>query len=293
MARFTRWLRYNYDAVITLVVAAVALVLRLLGLLGDSQTSPVILGVVGLLAFTIIRERRRTETADHDTHVVRLLNSDDIRREFDVARRHASQWTFKGGTGTYLRAMTLPLCIQNAVRERRLLRIQVEIIDPTNEALCGDYAGFRALWPDGTGDPWTPIRARNEAYATILAACWYLQRYKLLTIAVALSATVPTFRWDLVSDCVIVTHEDPSPHLMFGKSSPYYNWYHRELEYSFRQARYVPLESARTIRLSEEPTTVEVRNVFHELGLELPSTMTVDEVGDIVRRALHAKNPYP
>lgn len=37
MAQFTRWLRHNYDAVITLVVAAVALVLRLLGLLGDSQ----------------------------------------------------------------------------------------------------------------------------------------------------------------------------------------------------------------------------------------------------------------
>ena len=132
-----------------------------------------------------------------------------------------------------------------------------------------------------------------EACATILAACWYLQRYPFLTIEVALSTTVPTFRWDLSSDCVIVTHEDRSPHLMFGKSSPHYTFYRRELDSSFMQARAVPLDQARTVHLSPEPTTSETLDVFRKLALEFSNPMTEDEVGDIIRRALQARNPYP
>ena len=189
--------------------------------------------------------------------------------------------------------MTLPHCIRNAEHDRRDLLIQIEIIDPTVEELCDYYARHRLLNPDGTGERWTTRRARNEAYATILAACWYLQRFRaFLTIGVALSETVPTFRWDLASDCVMVTHEDASPHLMFGKSSPHYNVYDRALNSSFRQARSVPLEKAK-VRLSNEPTATEARAVFRELGLELPQSMPDNEVEDIIRRAVHARNPYP
>jgi hypothetical protein len=127
----------------------------------------------------------------------------------------------------------------------------------------------------------------------VLAARWYQQRYTILRIEVALSATVPTFRWDLSSTCVLMTQEDRSPHLMFEEPSPHYDFCTRELDSSFKQARKVPLELAKNVHLSDEPTDDEARCLFEVLGMPLPASVGDDEVAQIVRRALHARNPYP
>jgi len=91
--------------------------------------------------------------------------------------------------------------------------VQLEIIDPTEEMLCKAYAQFRsALAPgsDGTGEEWTLTLTCKEAFATILAACWYRQRYaSVLMIEVGLSRTMTTFRWDVSSRSVVMTQEDP------------------------------------------------------------------------------------
>lgn len=292
MARFTRWLRQAYDAVITLVVVAVAIVLGLLDVLNAPQINQAILLVLGLLAFNILRDRHRAEQADPESQAVQLLQSDEIRRELEEARRRTSIWMFKGGTGTYLRAMTLPRCVRNADREQRPLRMRVEIIDPTNDDVCAYYARFRQSRPDSTGEQWTLARTRNESFASILAACWYTQRCPILTIEVALSGTVPTFRWDLSSSRAFMTQEERSPHLMFREPSRPYDLCTRELDSSFRQAKRLPLERA-TVRLSDEPTADQVRCLFTELGLELPATMTDADFAAIVEKALHPRNPYP
>lgn len=291
-ARLSRWLRRDYDGVITLVVIAVVLVLEYLNVQPAPDLNQAILLVLGLLAVTILRERHRDEQADRRSQTVQLLNSVEIRRELEEARRRTDHWTFKGGTGTYLRAKTLPECVRFAEQERRNLRIQVEIIDPTNDALCEYYARYRHSGPDSTGEQWTRARTRNEAYATILAACWYLQRHASLRMDVALSSSVSTFRWDVSSQRAFVTQEDPSPHLMFTEPSPHYNFCTRELDSSFRQARRVPLEQ-KAIELSDDPTVDEARCLFLELGLGLPRSVTDQDVADIVRKALHARNPYP
>ncbi len=311
MARFSRWLKRDYDGVITLVVVCVAIVLDVWGVLEFNQVILLVLGllaftilrerrrqdrmpVLGLLAFTILRERRREDRMpDRGPQAVRVLDSVEMRRELEDARRHTDRWWFKGGTGTYLRAVTLRECVENAEREHRPLRVRVEIIDPTNEDLCDNYAAFRSAHADRTGEPWTPARTRCEAFATILAACWYVQRHTILTMEVALSGTAPTFRWDLSEGCVFMTQEFPSPHLMFRDTSPHYSFYARELDFSFRQARRVHLERARKCHLSEEPSTYETRNLFRELGLEIPSSMGDPDVAQVVRKALHATNPYP
>lgn len=299
MARLTRWLKQDYDGVVTLAVVGIAIVLELLNVLsGSPPVNPgiidqAILIVLGLLAYSILRDRHRAENAAGESQAVRLLNGVEVRRELEEARRRTDHWWFKGGTGTYLRAVTLPQCVQNAERDQRHLRIQVEIIAPTNEALCDYYARFRHARPDGTGEPWSRERARHESYATILAACWYMQRYTILHIEVALSATVPTFRWDLSSSCVIMTQELNGPHVMFKAPSPHYHLYTRELDSSFKQARRIPLELATDVHLSNEPTVAEARCLFRALGLELPPSMDDDAVADVVQRALHARNPYP
>jgi hypothetical protein len=297
MARLSRWLRGNYDGVITIAVVIVTLLPKVLNIPGyKPPIDQALLVALGLLAFTIMRHQGRADRADRadrESVGVRILNRDEVRHEHQEAHKHTSIWMFKGGTGTYLRAVTLPSCVQNAHREQRSLRVQAEIIDPTNRKLCEYYSDLRQFRPDLTGELWTPERTRNEGYATILAASWYQQRFTILRIEVALSATVPTFRWDLSSTCVLMTQEDHGPHLLFGVPSPHYNLCTRELDSSFRQARRVPLELAKNVHLSEEPTLDQARCLFGELGIPLPESVGDGDVAEIVRRALHPKNPYP
>jgi hypothetical protein len=190
--------------------------------------------------------------------------------------------------------VTLPRCVENARRERRPLRFQIEVLDPSNEEVCDAYTRFRrslSTRPDGTGEPWTPERTRKESYATVLAACWYLQRFAWLSIEVGLSATMSTFRWDLSSRCVIITQEDPaSPALMFEAPSQHYRSYSRELTSSVSQSRRLVLD--RATPLSDEPTVEEARDLFRALDLPLPHALIDRDVGDIVRKAIQAKNPY-
>jgi hypothetical protein len=301
MAPFTKWLRRNADGVLALLIAATIGVLAVLDVfgtdvLGADTINAAILVVLALLAATLLKDRQTTTKALTDTTTARQLRGTEVSQALGEARRQTDQWIFKGGTGTYLRAVTLNECVENARRERRPLRMQLEIIDPTDEVLCKAYAQFRSSLvpgPDGTGEPWTFERTRKEAFATILAACWYRQRFTFLSIDVALSSIMTTFRWDVSSSCVIMTQEDPTgPALMFDKDKPYYRAYSRELMASFHQARRVLIDTASDLVLSEEPTVEETRELFSVLNLELPRSYTDRDVSELVVKALRAKNPY-
>jgi hypothetical protein len=295
MVRFMRWLIANVDAVVALLIAVTVGILSVLHVLGTEKISAAILLVLALLATTLLQDRRSTSKAQADTSAVRQLSGVEIDQELAEARRHTEQWTYKGGTGTYLRAVTLKECVERARREQRPLHMQLEIIDPTDDALCMEYAQVRSSLvpgPDGTGETWTFERTRKEAFATILAACWHRQRFTLLTIEVGLSKIMTTFRWDLSSLSVIMT--DPSgPALMFARDKPPYRAYSRELNESFRQARRVGIEKATELQLSNEPTLDETRRLFTVLELDLPRSFTDRDVSDVITKALRAKNPYP
>jgi hypothetical protein len=301
MAPFTKWLTRNADGVLALLIAATAGILAVLDIfgtnvLGADAINAAILLVLALLAATLLKDRQSASKTLTDTMIARQLRGAEVSEELAEARRHTDQWIFKGGTGTYLRAVTLKECVENARRDKRPLRVQLEIIDPTNEAVCKAYALFRSSLtpgPDGTGESWTFERTCKEAFATILAACWYRQRFTFLTIEVGLSSVMTTFRWDLSSSCVIMTQEDPAgPSLMFDREKPYYRSYNRELMASFNQARRVPLDNASDLVLSEEPTVEETRKLFSMLTLELPRSYTDRDVSELVVKALRAKNPY-
>jgi hypothetical protein len=296
MIRFTKWLRANAEGVLALLIAVTVGVLAILDVLGTQSINAAILLVLALIAATLLKDRQSASKALADAVAVRQLSGVQVGQNYAEARRHTEQWTFKGGTGTYLRAVTLKECVENARREQRPLRMQLEIIDPTNDALCTEYARFRsslAPGPDGTGETWTFERTRKESFATVLAACWYRQRFNFLTIEIGLAKVMSTFRWDVSAHSVIMTQDDPSdPALMFAKGSPYYRAYSRELVASFRQTRRVDLDKASELQLSEEPTIEEIRKLFSMLELELPRSFTDRDVADIITKTLRAKNPY-
>ncbi|MCK2218032.1 hypothetical protein MF672_030210 [Actinomadura sp. ATCC 31491] len=259
----------------------------------------------GALAELPVRLARmeQIETLAHSTRraldslqLVRVLASrQEIAQSHAEARKDTARWSFKGGTGTYLRAVTLPACVAAARRDKRHLTVRVEVIDPTDAEVCEAYAHYRrslADSPDATGETWTTDRVRKESYATILAAFWHRQRYGLLDIAVGLSRTMTTFRWDLSSTRLIMTVEDPNMAMTALAGTFYYENCDTELRLSFEQARRVPLEMYKKAPLSDEPTIEEVQELFEQIGMALPKSYDGRDVVDIARKALRAVDPY-
>ncbi|MGW0802839.1 hypothetical protein [Nonomuraea sp. NPDC002799] len=228
--------------------------------------------------------------------LVRVLASkQEIAQSHAEARRDTTRWSFKGGTGTYLRAITLPVCVAAARRDKRHLTVRIEIIDPSDAEVCESYAHYRRSLsdtPDGTGETWTTDRARKESYATILAAFWHRQRYGLLDIGVGLSSTMTTFRWDLSATRLIMTVEDPNMAMTALAGTFYYENCDTELRLSFEQARRVPLEMYKKVPLGDEPTIEEVQELFERVGVPLPRSYNGRDVVDIARKALRAMDPY-
>ncbi|RKT83475.1 hypothetical protein SAMN05421805_10539 [Saccharopolyspora antimicrobica] len=297
MGRFPVWLRSNADGFLALLIAVAVGLIGVLDVFNADQILPeATLLVLALLATTLLRDRRKSAQMLADRDSVRMINGPEVGQVHAKAHRDSEQWMFKGGTGTYLRAVTLPECVESARSAKRPLRMQVEIIDPTDELLCHEYARYRSSLspgPDRTGEPWTVDRTRKESFATVLAACWYRQRFNFLKVEVGLSKVMTTFRWDLSSEWVLLTQEDPAaPAMLFDKTRPHYRAYNRELMASFEQTRRVDLDRARELTLAAEPTIDETRKLFAVLDMELPGTFTDRDVTDLIRRAIRPKNPY-
>ncbi|MGH3780582.1 MAG: hypothetical protein ACRDRO_08105 [Pseudonocardiaceae bacterium] len=207
------------------------------------------------------------------------------------------RWIFKGGTGAYTRVVTLPECLSEAHRERREFRVQMEILDPTDFALCHRYAGLYRTLAEGDDDDartWSGKGTQIELYATILAACRYKQKLAhLLDIKIGLSSTVSTFRWDLSSRRLIVTQRGPRfPAMIVERGQPYYDSWNTELRTSFSECRSVPMERALEISLDGEPSAAEVRKLFHRLGLDLPEGYQEADIQDIIEKAVRDTNPF-
>ena len=334
MARVVSWVVGNLDGLIALVLAVTIGVLNMVDVAGGQQVQAVTLIVLGVLAAALLRDRGRrssveqelreelhpasaalrelpasfaylrkmddvldrTRTLLEDQAMVRVLWGREVNEKLAQAWLTTDRWIFKGGTGTYIRAVTLPECVENARKNRRNLFVRLEILDPTNEQVCERYARFRrslSQLPDATGELWTVERTRKESFATILAAYWYRQRYGLLDVEVGLSSTMTTFRWDLSSSYVIMTQEDPrAAALMTERGQYYYDRWGTELAASHEQARRVPIGEAKAVPLSDQPSVGEARRLFASLNLPLPNTFSDRSVADIIRKAIRPEDPY-
>jgi hypothetical protein len=300
------WVIRNLDGVSAVVAALVIGLLDIFnGSISDNVTSGATLLVLAALVFGTLNERRRrvadireamaeTRHALEDLTMVRTLSGSEVEREHERARQNTDRWVFKGGTGTYLRAVTLPLCVREARRQRRSLSVKIDIVNPADEQTCAAYARFRRTFArrgDAPADAWTAERTRKEALATVLAACWYRQRLDTLEIDVHLSSVVPTLRFDMSSSRLIITQDDPQRvNLLVERDRPLYDYYATELHQSREQGRALDLRN--TEPLGDEPTVEEVHRLFEGIGLPLPATFTDGDVGDVIDKALHAENPY-
>ena len=301
------WVIRNLDVIIAV---GLGLTIGLLDVFGDVVSDDVSSGatllVLGALAVGSLTERvrRRSDIREvsaetrrtlEDLAMVRSLSGSEVGEALKTARQETSRWYFKGGTGTYLRAVTLPRCVEIATRQRTPLTVKIDIINPGNEQTCSDYARFRHTFARQRNvtaeNAWTTSRTRKESYATVLAACWFQQRLDTLDISVHLSSGVPTLRFDLSDSCLVITQDDPNRvSLLVARDQPLYDYYVTELHQSREHA--VRLDLHGMPPLTAEPTVDEVRAVFAHLNLELPAVFTDGDIGEIIDKALHAEDPY-
>ena len=303
MRALIRWVVKYGDETVAILLTLTLFVLGWSDVVGTQVVNNVILLVLGVMTAGNLRDRFAARTM-HQRVVaelagaaeIRILTGSQVTTELRAARHDTEFWHFRGGTGTYLRAVTLPECVANARERRRGIAMRIEIVDPTEPKVCARYAGFRSSVPNlGPVDDeaWTPERTRKEAYATILAAYWYRQRNDLLHVEVALTTTMTTFRWDMSSSAVIQTQESAAGQaLLFAHGKTYYQYWRMELERSFAQARPVPIGVADAVPLGDEPSVDEVTAVFDVLGVPLPREFGQREVSEIVVKALAPPNLF-
>jgi hypothetical protein len=323
MKRLMAWASRNIDGVITVVIAYVIIALDIFSNIPEDWKSSGILVVLGTLTVAMLRDRQRQDETErqlrdelrpvtdipptlaalestvaevgralNDVSMVRVLTWSEVTAALAEARRSTDRWVFRGGTGTYVRAKTLPDCIAHARRARRGLMLRLEIIDPTDEEVCASYARFRRSLEDDETD-WTLERTQRESYATILASSWYRQRYELLDVRIGLSRVMPTLRWDLSASSLLMTQGDPrKPALFVEHGKLLYEYIYTELRKSLEQARPVPMDQARGVDLSDVPTLDEVRRLFVALGMPLPGSFSDRDLADVIDRALRPENRY-
>ncbi|MEU6573718.1 hypothetical protein [Streptomyces sp. NPDC046805] len=225
---------------------------------------------------------------------IRILYGDDINRSLTEARSRANEWIFRGGTATFVRAVVLPECVERVLDDGGSLSVRLEILDPRDQVLCQRYADFFRYGvedPNEDEESWTGEGTQRELYSTIFAACWYKQRHPLLKIEVALSSTMTLFRWDMTQNYLFITERGPRfPAMVIEEGCFFYKYWRNELVEQFEQSHRVSLTDAP--RLSDEPTPSEARELFARLQLTLPDHFNDEKVDLIVRRAIHAQNPY-
>ena len=325
MPRFVAWIGKNADGLIALVLAACIAILALTDVVGTNEVNSAVLLILAVLATTLLRDRVRSGVIERDVRKVydrvktldikatriqqvlehastlRVLHGDAISEAVAAARRDTDIWLFKGGTGTFTRAVALPECIRCARENGRGLTVRLEILDPTDENLCEHYATFQrtSQAPGSTSEAWTIIQTQKELFATILAACWHRQRYRPLTVEIGLSSTISTFRWYLSSHSLIMTQfitqrGAREPGLLIERGSVYYDRYATELRTSFDQSRPLPIEqAAKSIPLGEEPSVEQTQKLIVSLAVPLPSSFDDTAVMDIIQKAINSKDPYP
>jgi hypothetical protein len=318
MKRLISWLAENADIALGLGLSVFVSVLGIAGVVPNYVVGNATVLALATLAFIMLRDRQRQANAArqientvsqansqlvglfaqlHDQSTVKILAGAETTRALTASRQATDLLIFKGATGTFTRAVALPECITVARRERKPLRARIEIFDPCNIQLLHSYVELYKSFAEGQDEAqksWTVEGTQQEILATILAACWHKERLKLLLdIEVFLSSALTTFRWDLTHNSLIITQRGPRfPAILIERDDVLYSCWSMELQASMQAARRIPLDKVLDVPLGDNPDVSVVRKLFKGLGVPIPDGYSDENVNELIRKAVHAKNPY-
>ena len=327
-AKLVRGLRRDPEQLIILVVATTVAILGATDTVNDVKTLlAATLATLAILGFSLFKQASRQEA--NDQRVVELARSaraikeglDDVehaltikpsvgelatlasrQKAFEAAMSTANMWQFRGGTGSFTRAWTLPGLAARA-RESSTgthWRIQLQILDPQNTVRCREYAEYRAKLsrrPDNTVQHnWTTEAVQMGCLATIFAAHWH-QQHEFLVIDIRLRSEFSTLRHDISPDSIIITNEDsqfPALHIRrMGESSALYHAFRADFDLSFTSHK-PTLKAKSDFRVpadKEQVTEDDVLQVLRDVGIA-EQTLEGVSMDSIRELAMQPRNPY-
>jgi hypothetical protein len=198
------------------------------------------------------------------------------------------RWSFRGGTGRYTRAVTLPTMAEYTRSTRSTKELHIQLINPIDVKLCEKYADYkRSLQGENkNADPWTMTRVRTEIYATILKAIWTVYEFPLLRLQVTLLNSFSSFRLDLSSEYVILTQEDARAFgLKCDKGTYFYEAYRDDLVLTASQGK--------KLTFSRDPLQFSLASArAHLTEMALIDDLTDELLQSAIGLAEVSKNPY-
>lgn len=210
---------------------------------GDVLANLVLFGVGTFLIGTALDARARSRATAAQERLVdaaetavglvnlRQVDASQIGIGLEKLLNASTEWTFKGGSGRYLRHATLPRL--SAVRDVQV-PVEIQILDPRDLSLCGMYARYRnqhrptaAQRPDESD----PRNIQLDLLANIYAAAWYSARTRI-TANVLLLRSFSRLRYDIGSTGLFVTVADLREPAIYAAST---SWYYKSVLDELRQ----------------------------------------------------------
>jgi hypothetical protein len=237
-------------AVLELLLGLFAIVAALLSTFGAWELSGnvfegLILFAVGLVLLTLLvdagdrqtsrgaqqqlLEAVRTATGQLQVHEIR---SNEIKSGLRQLLEESNEWTFRGGSGRYLRNATLPAL--SMIRDRDV-PVEIQILDPRDEYLCRQYAEYRSRQRSGATlrpDEGRMETIRFDLLSNVFAAVWYNANSRIKARVLLLKSFSP-LRYDIGSTGLYVTLPDPDEPALFATRD---SWFYVSVLDEMRQS---------------------------------------------------------
>jgi len=163
---------------------------------------------------------------------VRVIRAHEIGDGLRRLLEESSEWTFRGGSGRYLRNATLPRLAK--IRDRDV-NVDIQILDPRDEALCKEYADYRNRYRGDSirrPDEGKIDTVRNDLLAVIVAAAWYGANTRIRPKVLLLRSFSP-LRYDIGTSGLYLTLPDPREPALFAAGG---SWFYTSVLDEMRQS---------------------------------------------------------
>lgn len=179
---------------------------------GWNTLSSLLVSIVASAVFALVSALYLTYFFLDPTEISKktVLLPPDIGQALRDVATSASDYRIYVRTGRHFRADILPILIQNAIRDRRAIGIEVILLDFRDVEVCEKYASYRRT-ASFDRHLWDTEYVQKEVMATILELSAALENHSsLFDIRLFLSNRLSTFRIEGSSQALIITREDPN-----------------------------------------------------------------------------------
>lgn len=219
------------------------------------------------------------------------LAPDGIGRALQINAVTTESWEYVGHTGRYFRSQILPQLGEQAKALGRTIPARVVIIDPTSRSTGTAYCAYRKAsrsTPYNDAD-WSLATLQSELVGTILAILVARAQSPNVIVSLGVVSNISVFRYDRSDRAIVVTQEDPQqPAFIYPRGSRFYDYYRKECDLAWAQARILDLRAAPPVDLSDPASArTALQALFGDRSDRIEKS-----VPKAITAALALKSPY-